>query len=229
MEDDFTSKQHLSISVELEEAVFPAVNKVDQVLHPPETSSSRTEKYHLACVARKRKSGQKVYVSPYFAGPKPQLTPELASLCRQLRAKDWIPPVSPFHLVQEKLYREPWKLLIATIFLQKTTGKKAFPVLDEFFSKYPNPYLAAKADLSDIADLMKPLGLNNLRAKLIVRCSHDYFSKPWMSAKELYGIGKYGDDSYRIFCMGKDEWKKVIPKDKKLNLYHDWLKERNKV
>ena len=35
----------------------------------------------------------------------------------------WTPPRSPFNLVQEELYKDPWKLLIATIFLNKTNGK----------------------------------------------------------------------------------------------------------
>ena len=35
----------------------------------------------------------------------------------------WVPPVSPFGLVQEQLYTHPWKLLVATIFLNKTNGK----------------------------------------------------------------------------------------------------------
>ena len=32
----------------------------------------------------------------------------------------WTPPKSPFDLVQEKLFTVPWKLLVATIFLNKT-------------------------------------------------------------------------------------------------------------
>ena len=34
----------------------------------------------------------------------------------------WIPPKSPYNLVQETLFHDPWKLLVATIFLNKTTG-----------------------------------------------------------------------------------------------------------
>ena len=35
----------------------------------------------------------------------------------------WTPPKSPFNLVQESLYHDPWKLLIGTIFLNRTTGR----------------------------------------------------------------------------------------------------------
>ena len=33
------------------------------------------------------------------------------------------------------------------------------------------------------------------------------------------GSGKYALDSYRIFCMGKEEWKKVCSDDKELRRY----------
>ena len=35
----------------------------------------------------------------------------------------------------------------------------------------------------------------------------DVLTKPWVYPDELHGIGKYGNDSYRIFCTG--EWKEV--------------------
>lgn len=34
----------------------------------------------------------------------------------------WIPPRSPYSLIQEDLFHNPWQLLIATIFLTKVTG-----------------------------------------------------------------------------------------------------------
>lgn len=34
----------------------------------------------------------------------------------------WLPPRSPYGLVQELLFHDPWKVLIASIFLNKTTG-----------------------------------------------------------------------------------------------------------
>ena len=35
----------------------------------------------------------------------------------------------------------------------------------------------------------------------------EYLNKSWTYPNELYGIGKYGNDSYRIFCT--EEWKEV--------------------
>lgn len=39
------------------------------------------------------------------------------------------------------------------------------------------------------------------------RLSDEYLSKSWRYPIELHGIGKYGNDSYRIFCV--EEWREV--------------------
>ncbi|KAJ7391606.1 Methyl-CpG-binding domain protein 4 [Desmophyllum pertusum] len=139
---------------------------------------------------------------------------------------NWIPPKSPFNLIQENLFHDPWKLLIATIFLNRTSGRKAIPVMWDFFKRYPNPEITRMADWKPIAELIQPLGLHEKRAKIIIRFSDEFLTKDWTYPKELYGIGKYGDDSYRIFCLG--DWKNVTPNDHKLNFYHKWLWEQEK-
>lgn len=35
----------------------------------------------------------------------------------------WEPPVSPYFLIEEVLYNDPWKLLVACMLLNKTTGR----------------------------------------------------------------------------------------------------------
>lgn len=46
----------------------------------------------------------------------------------------------------------------------------------------------------------------------VLSCVDEYLTKQWRYPIELHGIGKYGNDSYRIFCVG--EWRQVsvIPK-----------------
>nr|XP_044990408.1 methyl-CpG-binding domain protein 4 isoform X2 [Jaculus jaculus] len=150
---------------------------------------------------------------------------EALSPPRRKAFKKWTPPRSPFNLVQETLFHDPWKLLIATIFLNRTSGKMAIPVLWEFLEKYPSAEVARTADWRDVSELLKPLGLYDLRAKTIIKFSDEYLTKQWKYPIELHGIGKYGNDSYRIFCV--NEWKQVHPEDHKLNKYHDWLWENH--
>ncbi|KAM9592722.1 methyl-CpG-binding domain protein 4 isoform 1-T1 [Trichechus inunguis] len=165
---------------------------------------------------------EKRKTSLYFSS---KYNKEALSPPRRKAFKKWTPPRSPFNLVQETLFHDPWKLLIATIFLNRTSGKMAIPVLWEFLEKYPSAEVARTADWRDVSELLKPLGLYDLRAKTIVKFSDEYLTKQWKYPIELHGIGKYGNDSYRIFCI--NEWKQVHPEDHKLNKYHDWLWENH--
>lgn len=142
---------------------------------------------------------------------------------RDWKRRRWSPPVSPFGLIQEKLFKDPWKLLVATIFLNKTNAKVALPLLDVFFKTYPTPEAILVTEEPVLAALLQPMGLNNTRAHKLKRFTQEFLNKEWTRAADLYGIGKYGEDSYRLFCLG--EWKTVCPEDKKLNKYHKWLLE----
>lgn len=161
-------------------------------------------------LAEKRKT------SPYFSGRNGALSPPKRKAFRK-----WTPPRSPFNLVQETLFHDPWRLLVATIFLNKTSGKMAIPVLWEFFQRYPSAEVTRASDWRPLCVLLQPLGLSTLRARTLVRFSDEYLSKLWRYPIELHGIGKYGNDSYRIFCV--EEWREVSPDDHKLNDYHAWL------
>ncbi|XP_071612501.1 methyl-CpG-binding domain protein 4 [Heliangelus exortis] len=158
--------------------------------------------------------------SPYFSS---KYSKEAPSPPRRKALRKWTPPRSPFNLIQETLFHDPWKLLIATIFLNKTSGKMAIPVLWEFLKRYPSPEVTRAADWKEMSELLRPLGLYELRAKTIIKFSDEYLNKQWKYPMELHGIGKYGNDSYRIFCV--NEWQEVQPQDHKLNVYHTWLRE----
>ncbi|XP_069824825.1 methyl-CpG-binding domain protein 4 isoform X2 [Dendropsophus ebraccatus] len=106
-------------------------------------------------------------------------------------------------------------------------GKMAIPVLWSFLEKYPTPEVARAGDWKEMSEILQPLGLFELRAKTIVRFSDEYLTKKWRYPIELHGIGKYGNDSYRIFCV--NEWKEVHPQDHKLNKYHAWLWENKEA
>ena len=135
----------------------------------------------------------------------------------------WKPPRSPYNLIQEHLWEDPWKIFVACIFCNLTKRVQAEPYLWNFLSKYPTPLAASTANVSEIQEMIKPLGLSKRRSSALVRMSNDYINKDWKDSPEvLYGIGKYGSDAYRIFCIG--DWKNVAPKDHALNDYHQWLK-----
>lgn len=65
-------------------------------------------------------------------------------------------------------------------------------------------------------DIIKPLGMYNIREKRLRGMSRDYLTWDKQDAKKLYGIGKYGSDSYEIFF--KQNYS-VQPTDKELIRY----------
>ena len=101
----------------------------------------------------KLKSDDDIKKSPYFHREcSPSRTPELSAFVTKRRFLSvWTPPKSPFNLVQEHLFHDPWKLLVATIFLNRTSGKKAIPLLWEFFELCSNAEQCCRTDWRDIA------------------------------------------------------------------------------
>ena len=136
----------------------------------------------------------------------------------------WIPPKSPYNLIQEHLWHDPWKIFVACIFCNLTKRVDAEPYMWNFFDSYPDAESAAAANQLDIKNMIQPLGLSERRSKALIRMSDDYIRLQWRDTPDiLYGIGKYASDAYSIFCLGK--WRNVTPKDHALNDYHNFLKK----
>jgi len=135
----------------------------------------------------------------------------------------WNPPKSPYNLVQEQLYHDPWRIFVACIFCNLTKRIQSEPIMWQFFQKYPTAQDAANARHEDVANMVAILGLKNRRAMSLIKMSKDYISKPWHADPKgtLHAVGKYAEDAYRIFCVG--DWMDVNPQDHALNDYHDWL------
>ena len=135
----------------------------------------------------------------------------------------WNPPKSPYDLIQEHLYQDPWKLLVACVFCNLTKRRQAEPYIWDFFKMYPTPRAASSANIEDVKKMIQPLGLSDRRSKALVKMSKEYLDKEWNEPIELFGIGKYGNDAWKIFCTSG--WRDVKPKDHALSWYHDWLVE----
>lgn len=68
-------------------------------------------------------------------------------------------------------YKDEFTLLIAVILSAQATDisvNKATPAL---FKKYPNPYELAEAELEDVMDLLKTIGLYRNKSKFIIETS----------------------------------------------------------
>ena len=118
-------------------------------------------------------------------------------------------------MVQQQV-ENAWQHMVGVICLNQTGRKKVKKVLPRFFKKFPGPFSLLQSDKETIAEMLKDLGMKNVRANRIWRMSKEYLTWDGEDATELFGIGKYGSDSYRIF------YKNEIPdniQDKELKRY----------
>ncbi|KAE8146227.1 DNA glycosylase [Aspergillus avenaceus] len=108
-------------------------------------------------------------VSPYF--PKPLVDPESCIP---------FPPIDAprFGLVQEQLAHDPFRLLIATIFLNRTRGGVALPVLFKVFELYPTAEAMAAADIAELISMIHCLGFQNQRAKKCITLAQTWLARP---------------------------------------------------
>lgn len=118
-------------------------------------------------------------------------------------------------LLQEIYQPDGWKMLTCCMLLNLTNRKQVDTIRDELFSKYPTPKDMMNANQSELAELLKPLGLYNRRANSLKKMSEGYV-KGFKSVDELYGIGQYAKDSWEIF---QNNNRNVNPTDKVLLAY----------
>ena len=99
--------------------------------------------------------------------------------------------------------------------LNLTNRRQVDVIRDELFKRYPTPKDMMNANQSELAELLKPLGLYNRRAKSLKKMSEGYV-KGFKSVDELYGIGQYAKDSWEIF---QNSNMNINPTDKVLLAY----------
>lgn len=134
-----------------------------------------------------------------------------------------IEPLRDDLMVQQQLpadnkWIRRWQHMVAVIMLNQTGRKPVKTVLPIFLDRWPDPYKFLLADINDIQDVIWPLGMVNVRAKRLKRMTADYLTWDGDDATILYGIGKYGSDSYEIFF--KQNYG-IRPTDKELKRYLD--------
>ena len=105
-------------------------------------------------------------------------------------------------MVQEQV-KSVWQHMVGVICLNQTGRKKVKKILPEFFKKFPDEFELLKSDKETIAEMLKDLGMKSVRANRIWRMTEDYLEWDGRDATELFGIGKYGSDSYEIFYRNK--------------------------
>jgi methyl-CpG-binding domain protein 4 len=126
-----------------------------------------------------------------------------------------IKPLRDDLMVQQQI-SNAWEHMVGVIMLNQTGRKPVKLALPEFLYWFPTPYALLQADEGFVKSILAPLGMSNIRYTRLVRMSQDYLTWNGDDATMLYGIGKYGSDSYEIFF--KQNYS-VQPTDKELVRY----------
>ncbi|GAB7333894.1 hypothetical protein MBLNU13_g06010t1 [Cladosporium sp. NU13] len=83
-----------------------------------------------------------------------------------------------FGLIQEKLWKEPFWLIIAVTLLNKTAGRSAAPIFWNLKELYPTPMALAQANEDDLVKMIGTLGLQNQRARRLILIATTWVASP---------------------------------------------------
>ena len=126
-----------------------------------------------------------------------------------------IVPLRDELMVQQQITSE-WQHMVGVIMLNQTHRLLVKRVLPEFLSRWDTCEKFLTSTSEEVYEVIRPLGLVIVRENRIRRMSNQYLTWDKSDAKVLYGIGKYGSDSYEIFFKNNYA---VQPTDKELVRY----------
>jgi endonuclease III len=126
-----------------------------------------------------------------------------------------VTPMRDDLMVQQQITTE-WQHMVGVIMLNQTHRQIVKKVLPEFLSYWDTCEKFIHSTPEEVYAVIRPLGLVAVREKRIRMMSNQYLTWDKNDAKVLYGIGKYGSDSYEIFF--KQNYT-VQPTDKELLRY----------
>ena len=118
-------------------------------------------------------------------------------------------------MVQQQI-NNSWEHMVGVIMLNQTGRKAVKTTLPEFLYWFPTALALLHADEEFAKSIIEPLGMVNVRYTRLIKMSQDYLTWNGDDAEELFGIGKYGSDSYEIFFKKNYA---VQPTDKELKRY----------
>lgn len=103
---------------------------------------------------------------------------------------------------------DPWQILLAEILLRKTTSKQALSVFEQL--KAVRPEVMRDMDSSELAEILKPLGIHEVRAQQMKDIAAGVAENDDESLlsddflRSFRGIGRYISNSVRCCAFGVD-------------------------
>ncbi len=104
--------------------------------------------------------------------------------------------LSPEPLLQELLWPDQWKCTVACLLLNLTTRKQVDRVWPKLFEVAPGPAEMLALPVEDLIEIIKPLGMWNVRSKRLRKLAQAWGS---VEHSKLPGVGVYANQSNEIF------------------------------
>jgi A/G-specific adenine glycosylase len=106
---------------------------------------------------------------------------------------------------------DPYRILLAEIFLRKTDATKVCNIYESFTGEYPKFEALVKANERDLADFLRPLGLYKRRARelmelarIVTTAHHGEVPRSREELLELPGVGDYTANAVMCFAFGRN-------------------------
>lgn len=107
--------------------------------------------------------------------------------------------------------RDPYAVLVAEMLLRKTTAGQVEKIYSKFMTKYPDSGSLSEADEIELSDLIKPLGMEHQRTKLLIKLGkaivERYNGNVPAEAEDLLqlpGVGMYAANAVLCFAHSKN-------------------------
>ncbi|MHA2136236.1 MAG: hypothetical protein ACW99J_20440 [Candidatus Thorarchaeota archaeon] len=107
--------------------------------------------------------------------------------------------------------RNPYEVLVAEVMLQRTTSTKVGEIYTPFLENYPKPSSLAKADESELKEIIAPLGLQDQRSKHFLRIGRKLVNemkgeipRDYENLSSLPGVGNYISNAVLCFAYNED-------------------------
>ncbi|TFY56235.1 hypothetical protein EVG20_g9008 [Dentipellis fragilis] len=73
---------------------------------------------------------------------------------------------------------DPWRVLVAVMLLNKTAGRIAIPIFWTIMERWPSAEAMSGADLCELRECIRSLGLQDRRARRLIALSRAYVEQP---------------------------------------------------
>lgn len=109
---------------------------------------------------------------------------------------------------------DPYHVFVAELLLQKTNAEKVLPVYNQVINRFPTICALASADVDEVRNILRPLGLHYRAARLKVAAQtilHQYGGQIPNTLEQLKGLDGIGDYiANAILCFAYRQPKPLV-------------------